>query len=208
MTREDSAETPAQRLARYVRERREQLGYTQRQVALLGQLGLTTVQSIERGEVDRPALQTRHALARALRWTPDSVKMVLSGKEPSSTEEAVATIRADLQQAEAILRASEQDLRHGHTDENSVNWQRNRVAELSHRLERAIVLEREANELTAVVAPTRDDADGVLLDLPEEALAGLDQIEREEVIAAARLAALKKAREIRAGGQVGLFTVE
>lgn len=67
---------------------------------------------------------------------------------------------------------------------------------------------REVPHPGASVSPGRDDADGVLLDLPDEALQGLGEIEREEVIAAARLAALKKAREIRAGGQVGLFTVD
>lgn len=41
-----------------------------------------------------------------------------------------------------------------------------------------------------------DDAE-VLMDLPEEALRGLSAIEQEEVRAAARLAALAKAREIR-----------
>lgn len=47
------------------------------------------------------------------------------------------------------------------------------------------------------VAPSRDDADGVLLDLPDEALDGLSEVERQEVIAAAKHAALKTAREIR-----------
>ena len=61
----------------------------------------------------------------------------------------------------------------------------------------------------AYVGPVEDDADGVLLDLPDEALAGLTDVEREEVVAAARLAALKKAREIRAGAaQVGVLPVE
>lgn len=49
----------------------------------------------------------------------------------------------------------------------------------------------------SAVGPVQDDADGVLLDLPDEALDGLDELQREEVKAAARLAALKTAREIR-----------
>ena len=53
-----------------------------------------------------------------------------------------------------------------------------------------------------------DDDDEVLLDLPDEALAGLSKVERDEVYATARAAALKRAREIRSGAQVGLFTVE
>lgn len=50
---------------------------------------------------------------------------------------------------------------------------------------------------TGSVRPPRDDAPAILLDLPEEALEGLDAMGREEVAAAARLAALGKAREIR-----------
>jgi len=49
------------------------------------------------------------------------------------------------------------------------------------------------------VAPADNDADGVMLDLPDDALSGLSDVEREEVRAAARLAALSKAREIRGG---------
>lgn len=49
------------------------------------------------------------------------------------------------------------------------------------------------------VGPTAEDASHVLLDLPDEALEGLSEVEREEVRAAARLAALSKAREIRGG---------
>lgn len=49
------------------------------------------------------------------------------------------------------------------------------------------------------VAPADEDATHVLLDLPDEALEGLSEVEREEVRAAARLAALSKAREIRGG---------
>lgn len=51
----------------------------------------------------------------------------------------------------------------------------------------------------AGVAPTDDDGAHVLLDLPEEALVGLTEVERDEVVTAARLAALQKAREIRGG---------
>lgn len=47
------------------------------------------------------------------------------------------------------------------------------------------------------VAPSREDADGVLLDLPDEVLAGLSELEKDEVRMAARLAALEKARQIR-----------
>lgn len=46
------------------------------------------------------------------------------------------------------------------------------------------------------VTPADQDA-GVLLSMPAEALEGLSPAEREEVIAAARLSALRTAREIR-----------
>lgn len=42
-----------------------------------------------------------------------------------------------------------------------------------------------------------DQDGGVLLNLPAEALEGLDAMQRREVIAAAELAALERAREVR-----------
>lgn len=65
----------------------------------------------------------------------------------------------------------------------------------------------EERRKAEVVRRSRDD-DDVMLDLPDEALEGLSKVERDEVYATARAAALKRAREIRAGGQVGLFTVD
>lgn len=50
---------------------------------------------------------------------------------------------------------------------------------------------------TAETVGDEDQDAGVLLSLPPEALEGLDAIDREEVIAAARLSALQAAREIR-----------
>jgi transcriptional regulator with XRE-family HTH domain len=49
--------------------------------------------------------------------------------------------------------------------------------------------------IETVGTPTQDA--GVLLDMPPEALEGLGPAEREEVITAAKLSALAKAREIR-----------
>lgn len=49
----------------------------------------------------------------------------------------------------------------------------------------------------SAVGDTGQDAVGVALDLPAEALEGLTPIEREELVAALRLRALEKAREIR-----------
>ena len=49
----------------------------------------------------------------------------------------------------------------------------------------------------SVGAEEQHPGSGVLLDLPEEALDGLSDVEREEVRTAARDAALRRAREIR-----------
>jgi transcriptional regulator with XRE-family HTH domain len=54
-------------------------------------------------------------------------------------------------------------------------------------------------DAATTVRPTVEDAAHVMLDLPDEALHGLSEVEKEEVRAAARLAALAKAREIRGG---------
>lgn len=59
------------------------------------------------------------------------------------------------------------------------------------------IVERGGEPVGAeTVAPSIEDA-GVLLDMPPEALEGLGPAEREEVITAAKLSALEKAREIR-----------
>jgi len=103
MPKEDLPESPAQRLGRYVRERREARNMTQRQVAFLGKIGLSTVQSIERGEADKPSRQTRMGLARALEWTDDSVESVLRGMEPVSTHDSVKTLQAVVARRQEIL---------------------------------------------------------------------------------------------------------
>lgn len=63
-----------------------------------------------------------------------------------------------------------------------------------------VLITRGGEPVTAVdvetVGPGDQDAD-VLASLPPEALEGLDAADRAEVIAAAKLSALEKAREIR-----------
>lgn len=80
------------------------------------------------------------------------------------------------------------------------NWEtgasnpRNAMGRLEHVLGKPL-----AGDLSASVRGAQDDVDAVLLDLPEEALEGLSAVEREEVVAAARETALRRAREIRGG---------
>lgn len=60
----------------------------------------------------------------------------------------------------------------------------------------AVLNGHDPTPIDETVGPAPQD-DGVLLSMPPEALAGLGPAEREEVIAAARLTALRAAREIR-----------
>ena len=78
------------------------------------------------------------------------------------------------------------------------NWETGGIEPRSSlaRLEQALGVDLGSG---GYVAPGEQDASHVLLDLPDDALEGLSEVEREEVRAAARLAALAKAREIRGG---------
>lgn len=68
--------------------------------------------------------------------------------------------------------------------ETALEWKAGTIAEI----------EAGADPPGSVPAPEQG---GVLLSLPPEVLEGLSPTEREEVVAAARLTALQKAREIR-----------
>ncbi len=74
--------TPSARLARLVRERREAVEMTQRDLADAAGLGLSTIQSIERGTGGAPSKATRDGLERGLRWRKGSVAQVLEGGDP------------------------------------------------------------------------------------------------------------------------------
>lgn len=88
------------------------------------------------------------------------------------------------------------------------------LAELASLESKTTVLARQLDEVASrrrtrpvpavdqapTVGSQVESALGVLLDIPDEALVGLSQIERDEVVTAARLAALSKAREIRGNG--------
>jgi transcriptional regulator with XRE-family HTH domain len=76
------------RLGRYVRERREQLGLTQEEVAGRGGPSTATLRLIENvtGTGYRP--KSLRQLADALRWTADSPHAVLYGGEPKERDAA------------------------------------------------------------------------------------------------------------------------
>lgn len=69
--------------------------------------------------------------------------------------------------------------------ETALEWQAGAIGSLAE------------GQLPYVGPEVQDPDGGVLLDLPDEALAGLSDLEREEVLAAAKETALRKAREIR-----------
>lgn len=72
--------------------------------------------------------------------------------------------------------------------ENGTTSPRNRMGRLVELL---------GQELDPGSVPGAPEASGVLLNLPDDLLEGLTPAEREEVLTAARLRALEKAREIR-----------
>lgn len=132
---------------------------------------------------------------------------------PGQIHEVVAAAK-QLEQAERVsseVRARLQMLRNGTGDRNiDLAELENAVAEAADRVKRRRRTLFQAQEVVpksteptnartggSDVTPASEDASHVLLDLPDEALEGLDELQREEVKAAARLAALKTARELR-----------
>jgi transcriptional regulator with XRE-family HTH domain len=70
------------RLARYVRERRDELGLTQEEVAGRGGPSTATIRLIEGGEQESYRPKSLRQLAEALEWTPESPLAILNGREP------------------------------------------------------------------------------------------------------------------------------
>lgn len=77
--------------------------------------------------------------------------------------------------------------------ERALDWRPGSIARWEADLAPWEPLSREDGETVS----TDDQDAGVLASLPPEALEGLDPADRAEVIAAAKLSALEKAREIR-----------
>lgn len=77
-----------QRLARYVRERRDELGLTQEEIATRGGPSTATLRLIETGTQDSYRAKSLRQLAEALRWTPESPRAILAGREPEEVQES------------------------------------------------------------------------------------------------------------------------
>lgn len=89
------------------------------------------------------------------------------------------------------LTQAELGLKLGVSRETISNWE---TGETSPRSRLGEIMKLLKIDAETVVPPPEG---GVLLDLPEETLNGLSAAERDEVVTAARLRALEKAREIR-----------
>ena len=70
------------RLGRYVRERRNELGLTQEEIATRGGPSTATLRLIEGGEQAAFRAKSLRQLADALHWTPESPRAILAGREP------------------------------------------------------------------------------------------------------------------------------
>ena len=71
-----------ERLASYVRERREELGLTQEEVASRGGPSTATLRLIENNATDSYRQKSLRQLEDALGWTRGSVLAILAGDEP------------------------------------------------------------------------------------------------------------------------------
>lgn len=101
-----ATETPWHRLARYVRERREDLGYTQSELHAAGGPSVASLVLIEGAKRDSYKPQTVKRLETSLGWARGSVRDVLAGREP-----ALAPIVEVSDDNGRIARGGELDLR-------------------------------------------------------------------------------------------------
>ena len=95
------------RLGHYVRERRDELGLTQEEVATRGGPSTATLRLIEGGKGPFRAKSLRQ-LADALHWTPESPRAILAGREPAevagtrSTRAVQPELAADIEPPEPV----------------------------------------------------------------------------------------------------------
>jgi transcriptional regulator with XRE-family HTH domain len=75
-------ETPQERVARYVRARREELGLTQEDVATRGGPSTATLRLIEGASLTTPRPKSLRQLETALYWGPGSALAIYRGGEP------------------------------------------------------------------------------------------------------------------------------
>jgi transcriptional regulator with XRE-family HTH domain len=90
---------PLERLGSRVRQRRLELGLTQRDAALAAGISDTTWLAVERGE--KTSERTLVGVERALRWAAGSAEAVMGGADPTELASAERT----LEQRVAILEA-------------------------------------------------------------------------------------------------------
>jgi transcriptional regulator with XRE-family HTH domain len=82
---------PWARVAEQVKVRREDLGLTQRQVAIAAGTTDRYISAIERAERDTYQQKTLRAIARALGWQSGSIDLILAGGDPVPAAEVTAT---------------------------------------------------------------------------------------------------------------------
>ncbi len=81
------------RLAGYVRERRDELGLTQEQVAAAGGPSTATLRLIETSAQSEYRAKSLRQLEDALRWRSGSVRAILAGGEPAEAGRSPADVR-------------------------------------------------------------------------------------------------------------------
>ncbi|KQX27477.1 hypothetical protein ASD97_24555 [Streptomyces sp. Root63] len=89
------------RLGEALQAAREAKGLTQEELADLGDIGRSTVQSIERGKSYAKPRPAHAAIARLVGWTDDSLKAVLSGGDPTPAEPAQPSPQPEQAESEA-----------------------------------------------------------------------------------------------------------
>lgn len=75
-----------------IRAQRKELDLTQAQLAEKAEVGLSSVQRLEKGQRIDPSVEAK--VARALLWTPLSIEIVFAGEQPVLLSEEAAQERA------------------------------------------------------------------------------------------------------------------
>jgi transcriptional regulator with XRE-family HTH domain len=92
---------PWVRVGQRVRDRRENLGLKQEELAARADVGTATIRLIENAGRERYQRRTLRALSLALGWTADSIQRIAEGKQPvvmaAPTDQAPADWQAELE---------------------------------------------------------------------------------------------------------------
>lgn len=89
-----------------VRARRVELGLTQQEAAARADVGSSTWLLLERGRQQSFRSLTLAAVARALRWTPDSIDRILRGEDPVPLAEPPGGLAAKADLPDKLSRLS------------------------------------------------------------------------------------------------------